>query len=191
MSATIVKTDYVDEFFNFIWRPQFDGQGYHVDAGDTGGATSWGVTYAPFKEWWDASHANDMTLDIFRAMNPDDFKPYITYEYWLAIAADLMGPIGIAIADMDFTSGVWTAAQHLQMLLGFTGRDIDGDVGPMTLAALAVVNQSELNENWLTFRLAYYKSLKNYRLFGAGWTTRANACYVTVQNLLTPPAVID
>jgi Predicted Peptidoglycan domain len=70
---------------------------------------------------------------------------------------------------------IWRSARLLQQALGFTGEDVDGSIGPETLAAANRFDARRLVNNLADRQTAYYRSLANFRIFGTGWLRRTNA----------------
>src|ERR1700757_567135 len=108
--------------------------GYVDDPADPGGATNMGITLATYREWSDdpafgPTQVEDMTERTARAI----------YQslYWNPLRADAL-PIGVnlSVFDMGVNAGIWSSARLLQQALGFTGDEVDGSIGPETLAAV-------------------------------------------------------
>lgn len=174
---------------NFHWRPENDGQGPHVTPGDSGGVTSWGMTYAVWVAW---RKLQKMPFDLssFCAQPRMSFAPIYAAQYWNALRCDQMGPLAVQVFDTAVLSGTHTAAVMLQRQL----KDIaaDGFVGPATLAALAEADQSEVNLSLWRARNGYYRTVaaanSNDAQFLDGWLRRAEDCVTYVRGIMTPTA---
>jgi lysozyme family protein len=76
---------------------------------------------------------------------------------------------------MGVNAGIWRSARLLQRALGFTGEEVDGSIGPKTLAAANRFNARTLVNNLADRQTAYHRSLANFSIFGTGWLRRTNA----------------
>lgn len=137
--------DRFDECLAFTLRAE---GGYVDDPADPGGATNMGVTLATLREWSDdpslgANQVQDMSLRTARA-----------------------------IYDFGVNAGIWHSARLLQRALGFTGDEVDGSVGPETLAAAAKADTRLLVDHLAERQSAYYRGLADFPTFGRGWLTR-------------------
>lgn len=157
----------------FAWRPENDGQPYHCDAHDSGGGTSWGVTEAA----WAAAVAHGLVFGALRTASTGQLAQVLRVYYWRVVQGDAL-PSGIdqVVFDMAMVSGPARAARILQMVLGFSGADVDGDVGPMTLRAARAANARTLIERVTTGNEAFFGSLNAFTYFGRGWDRRAADC---------------
>ena len=159
--------DRFDECLAFTLRAE---GGYVDDPADPGGATNMGVTLATLREWSDdpslgANQVQDMSLRTARAI--------YRARYWNPLrAGDL--PVGVDLSVFDFgvNAGIWHSARLLQRALGFTGDEVDGSVGPETLAAAAKVDTRLLVDDLAERQSAYYRGLADFPTFGRGWLTR-------------------
>jgi lysozyme family protein len=146
--------------------------GYVDDPADPGGATNMGITLATLREWSDdpklgVKQVQDMSLRTARAI-------YRTL-YWNPLRADDL-PAGVDLSVFDFgvNAGIWRSARLLQRALGFTGDEVDGSVGPITLAAAAKTNARLLVADLAERQAAFYRGLPDFPTFGQGWLTRTN-----------------
>ena len=82
-------------------------------------------------------------------------------------------PAGVDYAVFDFAvnSGVGRAVRTLQDTLGV---DIDGILGPETLAACEALSPATLITHYTTARLDYLERLDDWDIFGEGWQNRVN-----------------
>ena len=137
--------DRFDECLAFTLRAE---GGYVDDPADPGGATNMGVTLATLREWSDdpslgANQVQDMSLRTARA-----------------------------IYDFGVNAGIWHSARLLQRALRFTGDEVDGSVGPETLAAAAKADTRLLVDDLAERQSAFYRGLADFPIFGRGWLTR-------------------
>ena len=106
------------------------------------------------------------------------------------IGAKTIGAITPAVASLSLDAKPSDKATTiLQKALGFAGDDIDGDYGPMTLAAMQNQPQGRL---WLFCahladqRVAAYESFVQYPTYGEGWVNRAWASLPVALQLISP-----
>jgi lysozyme family protein len=147
--------------------------GYVDDPSDPGGATNMGVTLATYRQWSDDPNlgdlqVKDMTLKTARAI----------YQslYWNPLRADALPPgVDLSVFDMGVNAGIWSSARLLQQALGFTGDEVDGSIGPETLAAVGGFDARILVNDLTDRQAAYYRSLTDFPTFGTGWLNRTEA----------------
>jgi lysozyme family protein len=72
-------------------------------------------------------------------------------------------------------AGIWRSARLLQRALRFSGEEVDGCVGPETLDAAAKCDPRILVADLAERQVAYYRSLADFPIFGAGWLDRTEA----------------
>ena len=147
--------------------------GYVDDPADPGGATNMGITLATYREWSDEpnlgdAQVEDMTLKTARAIYRS--------LYWNPLRADALPPgVDLSVFDMGVNTGIWCSAKLLQQALGFTGDEVDGSIGPDTLAAADRFDARTLVNNLADRQVAYYRSLADFPTFGTGWLNRTEA----------------
>ncbi len=158
----------------FTWLPQNDGQPLHTTPGDRGGATAWGVTLSSYASWRSDHGIRPTTESDLGAASKDELAGLIRSRYWNAVQADHL-PLGVDLLCFDFgyVSGPGTSARLLQEVVG--GLRIDGQLGPVTLAAVARADRMDLIRRLGAGHEAYYEGLTSERQFLNGWTTRNNA----------------
>ena len=176
--------DYFPTALNFIWRPDLDGQPYHVTPHDPGGGTSWGVTYATWTGWQQL-HRQPASQDAFKSLGKDDFQPLYRAQFWNSIRCSSLGAIGIMMFDCAVNCGPGHAAGFLQMVLGVA---VDNQIGPITVAAYANADPAALARALCAQREDYYKHCPEADYFCKGWDRRAEMCRDYVLPLLPPPA---
>ncbi|RZJ41423.1 MAG: hypothetical protein EON87_16110 [Brevundimonas sp.] len=66
-------------------------------------------------------------------------------------------------------SGTDRARRYLQTAAGVT---VDGQIGPITLAAVQRVGATEIVQRISDRRNAFYRSLQTFPTFGKGWMRR-------------------
>lgn len=167
----------------FVLDPDNDGQPYHVDSG---GPTAWGVTAATWSRWI----GRPATAEDMKVLTPQATVPMYNAWYWVTIAGDSL-PIGLDL--LVFDHGV-NAGQHesgvlLQEVLGFTGANVDGAIGPHTLAAVQDAALGELIDKLAVRQEQFYRSLRQFDLYGHGWINRLDRRHSKAIAMLAPPQV--
>jgi uncharacterized protein (TIGR02594 family) len=144
-----------------------DEGGNDDDPRDPGGRTSRGIEQ---REWdvWRQTHLG-LPADVWQA--PQDQILAIYHEnYWNPLNCDAL-PAGVdyTVFDYGVNSGINRSAKVLQ---GFVGVDVDGEIGPETIAAVMRHDASTLIKQICDERLAFLQGLNAWPTFGRGWTAR-------------------
>lgn len=135
---------------------------------DPGGMTNLGVTKAVWEEW--IGHPVDEKA--MRALTPEMVSPMYKRRYWdKAGCNDLPEGIDYFVFDTAVNSGPGRAIKLLQ---GCVNADVDGLLGPETLAAVKAFDRKQLIQDYAKRRLSYLTELKNWPVFGKGWGNRVN-----------------
>ena len=150
------------------------GDSLHHNRNDPGGLTKYGISQRAF---------------------PDEDIPGLTesrarflalMRYWYTVEADsLPDALRWPVFDMAFNAGPATSVRLLQRSINLCsharGNVIpavveDGDVGPVTLAALERYDPERLNKVFQAYRAMHYLSLAENRsaAFIHGWLKRAS-----------------
>ncbi|WP_376095379.1 glycosyl hydrolase 108 family protein [Roseomonas sp. CCTCC AB2023176] len=139
---------------------------------DRGGPTNFGITLRTYADFHEVP-PEQVTEAQIRALTQADAKEIYRAKYWKAADCDNL-PAGVNLMTFDFAvnAGVRTAIRMLQELVHV---DQDGSVGPITLAAVRTCDAKDLIGRFADRRLAYYRSLDNFDVFGNGWTARTLA----------------
>lgn len=108
-------------------------------------------------------------LDI-KSLTLEQAKAIYYRDWWLKAGADEMNSaIVFQMWDFAVNAGMGTAKRALQYAAGVAQ---DGQIGPLTIAA---VKRTELNDILLkfnAFRLRHYTSLSTWSTYGKGWANR-------------------
>jgi len=141
--------------------------GYVNDPQDPGGATNKGVTQAVYDDWR-TSHG--LVHQSVRLIDPPELEAIYRKRYWDFIRGDQL-PAGVDYCVFDFAvnSGVNRASRYLQRAAGVAE---DGQIGPMTIAAVGAKPASGLIGMVCDLRLAFLRQLPTFGHFGTGWTRR-------------------
>lgn len=148
-----------------LLSPDREG-GYSNHPDDPGGITNHGVT----KAVWEAWVGHPVAEKTMRALTHADVAPLYRRKYWDRINGDAL-PSGIDYACFDaaVNSGPGRAVKWLQ---GCVGVDMDGALGPKTLAAVRAAAPKKLIEDYSKRRLSFLQDLPAWGTFGKGWGRR-------------------
>jgi len=156
---------------NRNWDKCFDlvivNEGGYVDnPADPGGATNWGCT----KAVWEQYIGHEVSKEDIRNLTKEDVKPLYKRNYWDAIHGDAL-PSGLdyCLFDCAINSGVGRAAKFIQEIVGVFA---DGAIGNNTVTAINQMNTVTMINEFSDKRQAFLESLKNFPVFGKGWTKR-------------------
>lgn len=140
--------------------------GYTNHPSDPGGPTNWGITIIDARLYW----KKDATAEDVRAMPKSVAASIYRLHYAKPLRYDDL-PAGVDYAALDYgiNSGVSRGAKVLQRLCGVTA---DGQIGPVTLAAVAKRDPVVLVNAMCDERLRFLKSLSTWPVFGKGWERR-------------------
>lgn len=132
-----------------------------------------GITLATYRDWkCDPSLNGDDLRDITQS---DVFSIY-RQSYWKVVHGDaLNNGVDLMVFDMEVNAGA-----HSAMILQATiGVSVDGDIGPITLAAANAADPQTLINELATNQIAFYRSLSTFYEFGRGWLNRVSARHET------------
>src|SRR5437868_10417311 len=138
--------------------------GFVDDPDDPGGATNMGITLATLRTWTDNPNAGVAQV---RAITARTAVAIYGALYWNPIRGDAL-PCGVDLSVFDFgvNAGPPRSAILLQEALGFEGDDVDGCIGPQTLAAARQADSRNLVEELASRQAAYYRALSDFSEFG-------------------------
>lgn len=135
---------------------------------DPGGMTNLGCT----KAVWEEHCGHPVDEKAMRALTPSDVGPLYKRKYWDKVFGDdLPAGVDYVVFDAAINSGPGRAAKWLQACVGV---EVDGNIGPKTLAAVRAFNPKHLVENYCKRRLSYMMDLPTWDTFGRGWSRRVN-----------------
>jgi lysozyme family protein len=135
---------------------------------DPGGATNKGITLATFSEYQPGA-----TVDELRAISDADVWRIYRLGYWNKMrCGDLPAGVGLSVFDFGVNAGVGNSARMLQWASGLSGDDVDGIVGPHTIAAANRRAPAILIDTLAAMQAAHYRRLPDFPTFGAGWLAR-------------------
>ena len=147
----------------------FAQEGGFVDnPNDPGGATNLGITLTTL----DGFEHKNLPVSAIRNLDRPTAEQIYHANFWLKMSCGLL-PAGVDL--MVFDSGVnigpGRAIEQLQDALVV---DVDGLLGPMTLAAAAKANAHDLIADMGLIEQHYYRSLSRFPIFGKGWLARVD-----------------
>lgn len=149
--------------------------GYTDDPSDPGGPTNFGITladYAGFLRRPISDETEQALVAGLKQIPAATVRSIYMQNYWLpAGSAEMPAPFAFFHFDTAVNMGVGTAIRMLQTAAGCA---VDGEVGPLTLAALT---QADLNKTLGTYadlRRRRYRSLSTFSRFGRGWLARVD-----------------
>lgn len=97
-------------------------------------------------------------------------EPFYKNKYWDAVRADeLPSGVDYAIFDAGVNTGTFRAIQIAQRVVG---TDVDGILGPKTMAAIKAMNPQEFITRYTLARLDVYKTFSDFNRYGVAWTNR-------------------
>lgn len=154
-----------DEAFEVLLRHE---GGYSDHPDDPGGKTKFGITEEVAREH---GYLGEM------ASLPVAFAKRIYRKaYWDAVMADEMPEaIRYPLFDAAVNSGPSKAVTWLQRALGIAD---DGDLGPMTLAAVKADDPYKVAQAMVGERLRFMAKLSTWPTFGRGWARRVASILV-------------
>lgn len=156
--------------------------GWSNHPADPGGATMRGVTQRVYNGY---RSRRGLPQRSVRSIEQAELRDIYRSQYWNPIHCDdLPSGLDYALFDYCVNSGPLRATKDLQRVLGVT---VDGHLGHSTLTAALQGNTQDTINALLDRRMAFLRSLKTYRTFGAGWTRRVNEVRSSSLNLAGAP----
>jgi lysozyme family protein len=169
------------QWLAFVWRPDFDGQGYHVTDHDTGVGTAWGVIEAT----WSEAQQMELVHGPLSDAPQSACGAVLRSLFWDKCRCDEMHPaVGGVVFNMAMSDGPARAAKILQAAIGV---DSDGVIGPVTLAAANSVDPHALVLALTACQENFTAGLSSAKWFGNGWKRRAEAARAFAETLLQGP----
>lgn len=136
--------------------------GYVNHPDDPGGETNWGITKRTAREAGYLGNMRDLTREQARAIYRE--------AYWQRARCDEFdGAIAFQVFDAAVNHGIGNATRFLQRAVDVAD---DGDIGPVTMAALRDMSVTDVLARFNSARLDFYTKLSTWPSFGRGWTRR-------------------
>ena len=157
--------------------------GFTDDRNDRGNWTSGEIGRGQLKGTkYGISAMSYPSLDI-RNLGLEDAKAIYKRDYWDRVKADEL-PSGVdhLVFDMSVNHGSKTAVQLLQ---GAAKANVDGVIGPKTLAAVQVANTEALLTELTARRGVHYAGIGSFNRYGLGWMRRLAKVFVEALAMVT------
>ena len=155
---------------------EFEG-GWSNDPQDPGGPTNKGVTlqvYAENKGVKVSSRNRNRLMGELRDVSDEFVRDLYYRRYWkLAHCPELPEAIAFMHFDAAVNHGPRRAVKMLQQAVGV---EIDGEVGPLTLAGVKRKGRANTIFAYRGIRERFYRGLSHFPRFGRGWIRRLVAC---------------
>jgi lysozyme family protein len=144
--------------------------GYVDHPADPGGATNMGITLKTLARWRQVSPWWDLPKAEVKELSHGEAGRIYRALYWTACrAGDLPPGVDLAVFDYAVNSGPDRATRTLQAALGVV---VDGQVGPLAIAAARKADAARVINAICDRRLGFLRTLKTFPTFGRGWTSR-------------------
>ena len=162
----------------FAFTAAFEGD-FTVNASDPGNWTGGNVGQGELNgSKFGISAAAYPTLDIAE-LSEDAAEAIYRRDYWTVIQGDSL-PLSVALVTFDaaVNAGARQAVLWLQQAANIKA---DGNLGPVSLAAVSKGDAAALARESLARRIDYTARLSTWSVFGLGWSRR----YVALASELT------
>lgn len=151
--------------------------GYVDHPNDKGGATNWGVTATTLGSW---RHLNrQATRAEVKALTLTEARAIYVAWYVTPFEKIPFDEVKAQLVDWGANAGPATAIKGLQRVLGV---EVDGVIGPRTLAALVIYPWRVTNNALVGARMAHYVGIveddPTQKVFFWGWSRRAISFFV-------------
>jgi len=154
---------------------EFEG-GWTNDRQDPGGPTNKGITlevYAENKGLKLNSRNRSGLMKELRNIPEASVRDIYLRRYWdKTRCPDLPNSIAFIHFDAAVNHGPGRSVVMLQKALGV---DVDGEIGPLTIAAAQEGEQALIVQTYSDIREKFYRSLHHFPRFGRGWLRRLRA----------------
>jgi lysozyme family protein len=133
---------------------------------DPGGETNLGVTKRVWEEY--VGHP----VESLKKLTKEDVAPLYEQKYWRPCYGEVL-PRGLdfVVFSMGVNAGPGRSVKLLQQSIGCVP---DGIIGPATRELISASNSATLIAKFSEARRDYYRSLKNFPIFGKGWLNRVD-----------------
>lgn len=161
----------------------FEG-GFVNDPADPGGATNKGITMKTFSRCAKTLLGIEPSLGNLKALTNEQAGKIYKALYWDTVRGDEIASQELANIVFDFhVNAGANATRLLQNVMNAAGASpnvaVDGVIGPVTMQALARLDQQDVYRRYKQGRIDYYRHLAASRpalaKFLKGWLNRVNA----------------
>ena len=128
---------------------------------DSGGKSKWGVS----------EKGTGMSPDQIEALTKEDAIEFYFKEYYLPLKNLPPQLLHICI-DSAVNMGARQMMKLLQRASGLSGSDVDGYIGPKTIAAAQSTTAGEFREQRYLFYIELCESRPEYEKYKNGWLRR-------------------
>lgn len=141
--------------------------GFSNNKNDPGGATNFGIEQ---REWPEVDIA---------AITREQAITWYQPNYWekSPYSGLTSQQVATKLFDTHVNCGLKTAVMIAQKALGFSGANVDGSMGPLTLAAINAADKGKFLAEVVSLLTLHYKLLEQQNpslvVFDGGWTARA------------------
>lgn len=148
-----------------------DEGGLDDDPNDHGGRTAHGITQSEFTAW--LVKQKQPNRDVW-TITPQELTTIYHDSYWEPLCGGFPSGLDYVFFDNNVNSGQSQAVKTMQRALGVPA---DGNCGPVTKAAIAKLcatptSTTAFITKYCNARRSFYKSLKQFSIFGKGWLAR-------------------
>lgn len=149
-------------------------------ADDPRGTTNMGVTRQMLSAW----RETDVSEADLAAMQEDEALQVHRNICWNALSCQEM-PVGIDLAMLDYAVefGMRSAAKALQSAVAV---EADGQIGPITLGAIAQFQPGELLDHLREIREGLYRNRTGIETLGGLWAARLDTIHRAAEAMLKP-----
>lgn len=158
--------------------------GYSADPRDPGNWTGGRVNSGQLKGTKYGIAANTYPHEDIKNLTLERAKAIYYVDWWIAAGGDVLdAAIMYQLWDFAINSGMGNAKRVLQKTVGVAQ---DGNVGPVTLAAVKAVDLNDLLFRFNANKIRYYTSLTlTWPTYGKGWMNRTadNLDYCASDNI--------
>ncbi|MGE0627346.1 MAG: TIGR02594 family protein [Hyphomicrobiaceae bacterium] len=155
--------------------------GYSDDPHDPGGPTNKGITladYARFKR----SEPDAALVAALKKISDTEVREIYAAFYWRPSRSGELSPaLALMHFDASVNHGLGASARFLQRAVG---AEVDGEIGPLTLAAAARADVGAAVERYAEFRRERYRALAHFWRFGRGWLRRVDIILGAARSLI-------
>ena len=164
--------------------------GYTNHPADRGGPTNMGITLETLRAW---RHNDALTAEDVKQLSIDEARRIFKARYYDIVRGDDL-PLQVAapVYNAAVLHGPGRSAEFLQNSLIRCGAQVAVDriIGPDTIRAVGSVDTQRLCKAFLDIEDAYFRSLREFPVFGAGWLNRLNDMRRFVASLSAEPIVV-
>jgi len=153
---------------------------------DSGGATMHGITLETYRVFKKNTH---LTPNDLKNISDEDVSTIYFYQYWNVCDCSLL-PDGVDYCVFDFAvnAGYGRSIKTLQKAVG---ADVDGHLGPITLALVNHKDQLGLIKAFSDQKEAFYKGIVANKpsqiIFLDGWLARIDDVQERAIRMITQP----